>query len=111
MVTKILKCTAAVVLLIFFGAAGVLPAIAAGPEGNTKEKPALVDVNSASAADLEKLPGIGPALAKRIVEFREKNGPFQSVDDLIKVQGIGEKSLARFREFVTASKPQKKQQQ
>lgn len=77
-------------------------------EGASKEKPALVDINTATTAELEKLPGVGPSLAKRIVEFREKNGAFQSVEDLLKVQGIGEKSLARFREFVTASKPAKK---
>jgi len=47
-------------------------------------------------------PGIGPSLSKRIVEFREKNGPYATVDDLLKVQGIGEKSLSHLREYLTA---------
>lgn len=80
------------------------PSGAASAESATKEKAAVVDLNTAAPADLESLPGIGPSLAKRIVEYREKNGPFASVDDLLKVQGIGEKSLARFRDLVTVGK-------
>ena len=63
-----------------------------------------VDINKASAADLSKVPGIGPSLAKRIVDFREKNGAFGRVEDLVKVQGIGEKSLQRLSPYLTASK-------
>ncbi len=48
-----------------------------------------VDINSASTAELERLPGIGPALAGRIVEYRRANGPFRNFDDLEKVSGIG----------------------
>src|SRR5262245_21244808 len=97
---------AAVVATIVAGAASA--SVARAAESALKEKPALVDINTATNVELEKLPGVGPSLAKRIIEFREKNGAFQSVDDLLKVQGIGEKSLARFREFVTASKPARK---
>ncbi len=64
-------------------------------------QPALVDINTAGVEELATLPGVGPALAARIVEFREKNGPFESVDDLLKVRGVGEKSLERFRSLVT----------
>lgn len=49
----------------------------------------LIDVNSASAAELELLPRIGPTLAERIVEHRESNGPFETLDDLDDVFGIG----------------------
>lgn len=63
-----------------------------------------VDINKASAADLTKVPGIGPSLAKRIIDFREKNGAFGRVEDLVKVQGIGEKSLQRLSPYLTASK-------
>jgi len=75
---------------------------------SAKEHSDPVDINSASAPDLEKVPGIGPSLSKRIIEFREKNGPFSTVEDLLKIQGIGEKSLAHFRDYLTAVKPQKK---
>ena len=50
-----------------------------------------LDLNSASAADLDALPGIGPALAQRIVDYRQQHGPFKKIDDLEKVSGIGPK--------------------
>ncbi len=59
-----------------------------------------VRINTASAADLESIPGVGPVLAQRIVEYREHNGPFQDVDDLLDVAGIGEAKLAALRESV-----------
>jgi competence protein ComEA len=62
---------------------------------------APVNVNAASAADLQTVPGIGRSLAQRIVEFREKNGPFATVDDLVKVRGIGEKSIERLKPYLT----------
>jgi competence protein ComEA len=58
----------------------------------------LVDVNYASAADLEALPGVGPVLADRIFEYREEHGPFNTVEDLLDVPGIGEGKLAALRE-------------
>jgi len=63
-----------------------------------------VDVNHADAAALESVPGIGKSLAARIIDFREKNGAYQSVDDLLKVQGIGEKSLEKLKPYLTVSK-------
>ncbi len=51
--------------------------------------------------------GIGQAIAQRIVEFREKNGPYKAVDDLLKVQGIGERSLAKIRDRVSVGKGKK----
>lgn len=57
-----------------------------------------LDLNRASAAELEQLPGIGPALAARIVAHREAEGPFASPRDLLEVSGIGEKTLARFED-------------
>lgn len=61
-----------------------------------------VNLNSATAAELERLPQIGPSLARRIVAFREKNGPFPAVDSLIRVRGIGPATLERLRSRVTA---------
>jgi len=62
----------------------------------------LLDLNAATAAELEDLPGIGPAKAQAIVAFRESVGPFRSVDDLLKVKGIGPKLLEQIRPFVRA---------
>jgi competence protein ComEA len=61
----------------------------------------LIDVNTASAEELEALPGIGPTLAAAIVDERERNGPFDSVDDLNRVPGIGDGRLGQIRDLVT----------
>ncbi len=68
---------------------------------------AAVDLNTATQQDLETVKGIGPAKAKAIVEFRGKNGPFKSVDDLAKVPGFGAKSVASMKPdlAVGAAKP------
>lgn len=62
--------------------------------------PPLIDLNVASATDLQRLPGVGPATAKAIVEHRSRNGPFASVDDLLAVRGIGPAKLAEIRPWV-----------
>ena len=63
--------------------------------------PAAVNLNAATPEQLEALPGIGPRAAQRIVEFRTKNGGFKKVEDLMKIQGIGERSFLRLRPLVT----------
>lgn len=60
----------------------------------------LIDLNNADQAALETLPRIGPAIAQRIIEWREKNGRFGSVDDLLAVSGIGERLLEGLRDLV-----------
>ena len=60
-----------------------------------------VDVNTASVAELERLPGVGPLLAARIVEYRNAHGPFRSPEDLQRVQGIGPKTYETLREYAT----------
>lgn len=72
----------------------------AGDSGSTAAGGALVNVNTADAAALESLPGIGPSLAAAIVEHRERAGPFASVDDLDKVSGIGPVKLERMRPYI-----------
>ncbi len=62
--------------------------------------PALLDINSASPAELEELPGIGPVLAQRIVQWRVDNGPFPDVEVLGEVSGIGDALMAQLRPLV-----------
>lgn len=64
-----------------------------------------IDINRATTKELERLPGIGPQIAGRIVAYREKNGAFKRVDDIIKVKGIGPKTLERLRSHLTMSTP------
>ena len=59
-----------------------------------------LDVNSASAEELTQLPGVGPGLAQRIIDFRQQNGPFQAVDDLQNVPGLGASKFDRLAPFV-----------
>ncbi len=60
----------------------------------------LVDINHASLAQLETLPGIGPSLSKKIVEYREQHGFFTSIDELLKVSGIGPAKLEQFQDHI-----------
>ncbi|RPI24183.1 MAG: helix-hairpin-helix domain-containing protein [Acidobacteria bacterium] len=62
-----------------------------------------VDINTGSVAELDTLPGIGPAIAARIVEFRSRNGPFRRPEDLMNVRGIGEKKFLKLKERIAIS--------
>jgi len=73
-------------------------ALAASPAG--KEQ---VNINTASAQELQLLPRVGPALAKRIVDFRTANGAFKAPEELARVKGISEKSLATLAPYVSVS--------
>jgi competence protein ComEA len=61
----------------------------------------VLDVNEATVREFDQLPGIGPALAQRIIDHRRSHGRFTTVDDLLLIKGIGPKKLERFRELVT----------
>ena len=63
----------------------------------------VVNINTASSEELELLPRVGPALAGRIIEFREANGPFQTVDEILAVKGIGESSFEKLEPFIVTS--------
>ena len=79
--------------------AGEVGGDATGPDAAAPAGP--LNLNTATAAELEELPGIGPTLAAAIVREREKLGGFETVDDLKQVRGIGEGRFADIRELVT----------
>ena len=82
------------------------PLVTFAPEFTAAETGALLDLNTADQAALETLPGIGEALAQRILAYRETHGPFSSVGELQAVDGIGPGILARLRPYVTAAPPE-----
>ncbi|MFO7547520.1 MAG: ComEA family DNA-binding protein [Acidimicrobiia bacterium] len=77
-----------------------LPEAAGDVSGPAAAGSGMVAVNRARAEELQRLPGVGPVLAERIVAHREANGPFRNVEDLLDVPGIGEGRLAQIRDLV-----------
>ncbi len=75
----------------------VPPAGATGSDSTTGK----ININTATATELATLPGIGPALAQRIVEYRQAHGPFARIEDLKKVSGIGDKVFERIKDLIT----------
>lgn len=76
--------------------------------GRGAAKPAVapaINLNTASASDLEKLPGIGARTAGRIVEYRQKNGPFKKIEELMNVPGVGEKNFLKLRSQISVAAP------
>jgi comEA protein len=82
----------------------------AAPAFAKKKPPAHpINLNSASAAELQQVPGIGPSTADKILEMRKSYGAFKSVDDLLAIKGIGPKRLEKMRKYLTVGKlPQTK---
>jgi competence protein ComEA len=86
------------------------PQAAAAAQGNASTrsgaKPAgtgVVNINSASTTDLATLPGIGAKTAARIVEYRQKNGPFKKIEELMNIRGVGEKNFLKLKEQITVA--------
>jgi competence protein ComEA len=77
--------------------------LAATPAIAAEASQGVVNLNSATVVQLELLPGVGPALAQRIVAHREKNGSFRGIEGLMLVRGIGEKSFERIRPYISTS--------
>lgn len=78
--------------------AAAAPAEKAGP---------TVNINTATSSELESLPGVGPKLAQRIIDYREKNGGFKKLEDLMNVQGIGEKNFLKLKSKLSVTPPVK----
>jgi competence protein ComEA len=87
-----------VIVAVLVGWIGVITATAAGAE--------KININTASAEELTQLKGIGPGHAARIVEYREKNGPFETPEDLIKVPGVGQKTFENNKDFILVKEPE-----
>ncbi len=87
-------------LLIFGLAIGPvsMPAQQSGGDSASEE---IVNLNTATAAQLESLPGIGPASAKNIIEYRQKVGKFNRIEEIINIKGIGEKKFLKIKNRLT----------
>ena len=80
----------------------VVPEIGASPAtGAASSEPGKVNLNTADSAELETLPRIGPAMAERIIDWRETNGRFTSIDDLTSVSGVGDKTFEALKPLIT----------
>ena len=104
-------CRSLVALIVIAGSF-ILAHGSSAAQGNSTTrsapKPAFagtVNINTASAADLEALPGVGAKMAGRIIEYRQKNGPFKKVEELMNVQGIGEKNFLKIKNQLTVGSP------
>jgi competence protein ComEA len=73
------------------------PAATEAPVNSTE----LININIASQAELESLPGIGPTTAQKIIQYREQNGPFLTTEDIINVSGIGPGTYERIKDLIT----------
>jgi len=81
------------------GEANPPPVVSGGTAGG---EGALVNINTATASELETLPGVGEVTARRIIEYREVNGPFETIEEIQNVSGIGPKTFEGMRELIVA---------
>jgi competence protein ComEA len=102
----------ALFVLLAIAVLAAAPAAAAQQKSSTPKSPAAksapsagapLNINTATLAQLETLPGLGRAVAERIVEYRDKNGNFKKVEDLMNVKGIGEKSFLKLKPLITVT--------
>lgn len=92
---------------IFFSLSNTETSLNATPSDKQVEKPKnlslkekSININKATKSDLVKLPGIGEVLAGNIIKYREENGKFDSIDELLKVKGIGKKKLEKIKQYI-----------
>jgi competence protein ComEA len=91
-----------VILELPLTAGTVTPANTIDPgDGDSTRAQGRINLNTATVAELDVLPGVGEVTAERIITYREENGPFRAVDDLIHIQGISARTIDGFRDLVT----------
>ena len=96
-----LRVVAAIALAL--GLAVPAGAQTAGSTPKPAATTAVINLNTATAAQLESIPGIGAKTAERIIEYRQKNGAFKKVEDLMNVRGVGEKSFLKIKPLITVA--------
>ena len=94
MIRTVLSSVALGILLTTLPAA---EAVTQSPSSTQSDPAFVVNLNTATSTELQRLPGIGLRTAERIIEFREKNGPFKKIEEVMNVQGIGEKRFLSLR--------------
>jgi competence protein ComEA len=99
-----------VVCFVLAGVSGLSASAQAGSSPKPAAAAAVVNLNTATTTQIATLPGIGEKVAQRIIEYREKNGGFKKIEELMNVKGIGEKSFLKLKPLVTVGeKPAAKQ--
>jgi len=94
------------VALVVLSALLAVPVVGFAADSEAAGSAGKIDLNRATAEELQDLPGIGASLALRIVEYRKENGPFQRIEDLMNVRGIGEKNFVKIRDRITVGAKQ-----
>ena len=97
--------TAALAAALVVTGAPVARIAAAPAQEKAAAAAVMLNLNTATQAELEKLPGVGAATAKSILDYRQKNGGFKKIEELMNVKGIGEKSFLKLKPQITVTPP------
>jgi competence protein ComEA len=93
---QVWRIVGAFLVLSLAGIIGAPAALAAEQDGGGR-----ININTAGVDELSELPGIGPAYAQRIVDYRKEYGPFKTIEDLLNVRGIGDRTFEKIRDRIT----------